>query len=65
LPFQTADQAGVTLQKFDVQNSGFLRITASADQLLSEYFAVPFTGTADIVNPADSVTVAATVPKTV
>ena len=64
LPFQTVDQADLTLQKFDVTNSGFLRITAGVDELLCEYFAVPFSGSADIANAADSVSVPANQAKT-
>lgn len=59
LPFETTDQAGVSLEAFDQTNSGFLRVTVSAKELTVEFFAVPFDGVANIHNAADSVTLTA------
>lgn len=44
LPYQTTQQ-GVKLQKFQQEQPGFLRITASKAQIDVEYWIVPFDGT--------------------
>lgn len=64
LPFKTADQAGVALEAFDQSNAGFLRLTAGAHDLTMDYFAVPFSGSARVTMPADTVTVHASSAKT-
>ena len=57
LPFPTPDQRGVSLEAFEDENSGFLRVTASPTALTVEYFAVPFDSDPNINNHADAVTV--------
>jgi hypothetical protein len=54
LPYQTT-LSDVKFMKFEQNEPGFLRITASAKKLLFEYFRVPFTGAAEVV-PFDSFT---------
>ena len=46
LPYQTT-VAGVALENYEQEQAGFLRITASAEELLFEYFRVPFGGAAE------------------
>lgn len=59
LPFETTETA-VTLQAYDVSNSGFLRVTASSSSLVIDYFAVPFdVGEEVSSNPADTVKIVA------
>jgi hypothetical protein len=55
LPYQTT-HADVAFNKFEENEPGFLRITASAGEVLFEYFRVPFTGAAELI-PFDSFTV--------
>jgi hypothetical protein len=59
LPYSTK-RAGVALEYYDTANAGFLRLTATADQLLIEYFSVSFDDP-PVVSPsaADRVTVSA------
>ena len=45
VPYQTT-MAGVTLEKYNQDNPGFLRVTAQAHKVLFEYFTVPFDGSA-------------------
>jgi len=59
LPFETT-ASGVTLEQFDVTNSGFLRLTASPQALAVDYFSVSFADPPVVSpTPADSVAVAA------
>jgi hypothetical protein len=37
---------GVSLEQYNELNPGFLRVTASAEELRFEYFVVPFDGSA-------------------
>ncbi len=46
LPYQTTHK-DVVFEKFEEEQAGFLRITASAKEVQFEYFRVPFTGTPD------------------
>jgi hypothetical protein len=64
LPFQTVNDKSVSLTAFDTGHAGFLRVTAGASELVFDYFAVPFDGEADTVNPYKSVTVQASRAKT-
>jgi hypothetical protein len=54
LPYQTT-LPDVAFEKFEENEPGFLRITASASELLFEYFRVPFVGAAELI-PFDSFT---------
>ncbi len=57
LPYETT-LADVTLENFDVTNSGFLRVTADADHLTIDYFSVSFDDPAVVSQtPADRVIV--------
>ena len=55
-PFATT-VPGVTLQCYDQADPGFLRFTIDADNLVGEYFSVPFRGTPP-PKPVDSFKVA-------
>jgi hypothetical protein len=55
VPFQTT-HSDLKLIKYNQTDSGFLKVTVTAKQLVAEYTAVPFNGPADS-NPFDSVTV--------
>lgn len=55
LPIQTT-RPDVTLEGYDFEDSGYLRVTAGADALTFDYFAVPFDGEPP-TKPLDSVTV--------
>jgi predicted phosphodiesterase len=58
-PIETTS-SGVLLQKFDVESSGFLRLTADADHLVIDYFSVSFAIPAVVSSsPADTVKIAA------
>jgi Calcineurin-like phosphoesterase len=46
LPYQTT-VAGVTLENYEQEQAGFLRITATAGKITFEYFRVPFGGVAE------------------
>ncbi len=48
LPYQTT-VAGVALEAYEQEMAGFLRITATAEELTFEYFRVPFGGVAETV----------------
>ena len=54
LPYQTT-MSDVMFEKFEENEPGFLRITASAKEILFEYFRVPFVGAAELT-PFDSFT---------
>jgi hypothetical protein len=54
LPYQTT-MSDVMFEKFEENEPGFLRITASAKEILFEYFRVPFVGAAELA-PFDSFT---------
>jgi hypothetical protein len=57
LPYETKAQ-GVSLEGYDVTNSGFLRLTAGAQALTIDYFSVSFADPPVVSRqPADSVTV--------
>ncbi len=59
LPYQTTRDE-VALEGFDVQNSGFLRVTAEPGQLSVDYFSVSFDDPAVVSHdPIDSVVVRA------
>jgi DNA repair exonuclease SbcCD nuclease subunit len=55
VPFQTTHR-DLRLLKFNQSDSGFLKITVTADSLVVDYISVPFEGVADS-NPFDSITV--------
>jgi hypothetical protein len=60
LPFQTKPNKDVSLESFDVTNSGFLRFTADPNALTIDYFSVSFANPPKVsAKPADSVTVKA------
>ena len=46
LPYATT-VAGVSLEKYEQEQAGFLRVTATAEALTFEYFRVPFGGVAE------------------
>lgn len=52
LPYQTT-LSDVKFEKLEENEPGFLRITASASEILFEYFRVPFVGAAELT-PCDS-----------
>jgi len=54
LPYETTI-AGVALENYEQEEPGFLRITATADELQFEYFRVPFGGVAE-ATPFDTFT---------
>jgi Calcineurin-like phosphoesterase len=54
LPYATT-VAGVTLENYEQEQAGFLRITATAAQVTFEYFRVPFGGVAE-TTPFDTFT---------
>lgn len=64
LPFQTLNDKSVSLTAFDTAHSGFFRVTAGQSELTFDYFAVPFDGEADTLNPYKTVTVQAGRAKT-
>lgn len=64
LPFQTANDRNVSLTAFDTDHAGFFRVTAGERELTFDYFAVPFSGEADTVNPYESIMVQASRAKT-
>jgi predicted phosphodiesterase len=55
LPVKTT-RPDVTLESFNAEDSGYLRVTVGADALTFDYFAVPFDGDPP-ADPFDSVTV--------
>lgn len=64
LPFQTVNDKNVSLAAFDTDNAGFFRVTASASELTFDYFAVPFDGESDTLNPYETTSVKASRAKT-
>lgn len=64
LPYKTA-RVGVTLEGLDVENSGFLRLTAAPASLTIDYFSVSFDVPPKVSQePADSIVVQAKPAKT-
>ncbi len=64
LPFHTLDNKNVSLTAFDDGNAGFLRVSAGESELKLDYFAVPFDGEPDTMNPYESTSVKAVLTKT-
>lgn len=59
LPFTTTNDKNVSLTAFDDANAGFFKVSADASELTFDYFAVPFDGEPDTLNPYETVTVEA------
>lgn len=64
LPFQTLNDKNLSLTTFDASHAGFLRVSAGESELQFDYFAVPFDGAADTMNPWDTLSVPADPAKT-
>ncbi len=63
LPYQTT-RNDVQMNYFDEANPGFLRLTATPDNLTVDYFAVPFGANRAGATADDTVGIATTAPKT-